>query len=150
MTNQKACEWVRDRLTAEGALRPEAETAAHLTQCPQCNAYARALHACRESAPAEPLYTPALKARALAAVGARTEMGARPPLALLAAGAVLSLGVTFILPGCASGWFFSHVIGSSRAMAALGWGFALGSGFFISLAGMIPAGLTLLKEENHV
>ena len=150
MTNQQICEKVRNRLTVERKFRPDAEAEAHLAHCPACRAFAHALRSCHELANPEPLYTSALKARTMAAMSARTETAVRPPLTLLAIGAIASLGVTFLIPGLASGWFFSRLVGPSHAMVALGWAAALGAGFFISLAGMIPAGLTLLKEENHV
>lgn len=146
------CARLRDRMaewTVEGRSRvdcPE-EWKAHLKACPDCTRFAEGLAALPGTGTGEALYTPALRARTLAALPASTRRGM--PWWIVPVGAAVQAAVSIVLPGLLFDQAFGAFIQDPRVLTALTMAGLIGLGALTALAGIVPAGLKLMKEEYH-
>ena len=108
----------------------------HLRRCPGCAKYLEGLRAAPGLFPREPLYTPALRRRTLAAVADAT--AARPCrlATLLVPASALSVAMSVVAPV----WILTLVLRSFLGSDWLSLGFAF---LLTSSAGLASGGLTL-------
>lgn len=140
--NGAECRSVRNRLL-DLALAPQGReplppfVQEHLRTCPGCARYGKGLRSASRALPPEPLYTPALRRRTLAAVERRLE---RPSwlAPLLFPASTAGLAVSMIVPVCllssllrpifGTEWMslgFAIFLSGSAGLAATGLGFVL-------------------------
>ena len=152
-TSNTECVRLRDRMAewaAEGHSRIESpeEWKVHLRACPDCARFAEGLAALPGTGTGEALYTPALRARALAALPASKRRGM--PWWIVPVGAAVQVAVSIVLPGLMFDRAFGALVQSPRVLTALTVAGLVGLGALTALAGVVPAGLKLIKEETHV
>jgi len=138
------CRVVRDSLLDQalagvGEGSPPGAVKEHLRHCPGCAKYLEGLRAASGLSRPEPLYTPALRRRTLAAVA---KAGAIRPLwlaPLLLPASALSVAVSVVAPVWLLTFLLRPLLGSE--WLSLGFAFALTSSTGLAVAGL---GLALL------
>jgi hypothetical protein len=146
------CARLRDWMagwTAEGRAGgpyPE-EWEAHLRTCPACALFAEGLGALEAPQVGEALYTPALRASTLAALPPPAKTGM--PWWIVPVGASVQAAVSVVFPGLLFDRAFGALVHSPVVLTALTVAGLVGLGALTALAGIVPAGLKLMKEEYH-
>lgn len=147
------CARLRGRMvewTVEGSTPGDGPEAwkAHLEACPACARFAEGLEALPGTGAVEALYTPALRARTLAALPPPGRRGM--PWWIVPIGVAVQVSVSVVLPGWMFDRAFGSLVHSPVVLTALTVAGLIGLGAMTALAGVVPAGVKLLKEEHHV
>jgi len=148
MTDDRLCSRAREAVTETGRNGLPGDLRRHMESCDACRKYAWSVEALRDSRPEEPLYTPALRVRALNGL---------PPVStcrnfpwwILPAGLALQIGISVVVPGVVLVRTLGLIVHDSRTLTALTITGLIGLGGLTALAGVVPVGLKLLKEKNH-
>jgi len=121
---------------------------AHLVRCSACARYAEGLAALPGAMTTEPLYTAALRDRTLSALAA-VPACRRFPLWVVPLGLIVQAAVSLVLPGLLLDRLLESLVHDPNIIFALTSAGLAALGALTALAGIVPVGLKLMKEEGY-